>query len=205
MKLYIYVTIIIVVGSMLMGTIIYLALDNSHSSGITAMEGSTVAESIAKSWHDDARLTQIGSLDSSEKIEGNAEGWIFTYYSPNTEEIVADGVRYERAHIIVYANNTTSCSYAIRYLEDIGQTIENWTLDSSQAHQITLDNNEIHSFLKKYTHADIGYTLQIRDTYPDRPVWFISFLDMGIMDNPHSAEIYIDANTGEVLYVHADD
>ena len=203
MKLYKYGAII-VIGILLVSTILYIALDNSHSSGITAMEGRAVAEIIAKAWHNDALLSQIGGIDNENQV-GNTNGWVFTYYSPSTEQVEDNMTKYERAHIVVYANNTTVCSYAIRYSGEIGQSIDNWTIDSPDAYQIVENNSQISSFLDKYRNSDVEYTLQIRNSYPDRPVWFIIFLDMGIMDNPHSAEIHIDANTGEVLYVRADD
>lgn len=195
----ILIVILITIG---LGFFSYYLLEN-QPGGITAMEGKIISDNVATAWNEDAILTQVGSVGTERA--GRASGWIYTYYSPSTEQLMDDGMKYERAQILVYSNQTTLEDYAIRYSDEIGEPIEDWNVDSPQAYDIAIDSAEISTFLHKYRNSDIASSIRVRQAYANTTVWHISWQDWGVMDNPHNAEIYIDANTGEVLYVRADD
>lgn len=195
-----YILVALVVIVIVVASIGYYLIKDAGVEGITAMEGKIIGDNLAKTWHDDAILVQVGSMDS-EHNSGFSEAWIYTYNSPSTEHMDGNFSLFEMVQIIVYANQTTHISYWPNGGEMI--PITNWTIDSTHAYEIALDNQDISDFLHKYPSADPGSSLWVRMDYPDCPSWHICWQDWGFIDDPHNAEIYIDANTGEVLYVRS--
>jgi len=181
----------------------YIYTQNADEKrGITAMEGKEIADSVAKNWHNDSIFVYLGSMEDSDK-NGFAEKWYYVYYSPSTKLVENNITRYESTYIYVDASYSTIMDTEMSVDSEIGTPIKNWTLDSVDAAEIAKKNPTISSYLSKHGNADTGYGLQITDKYPTLAVWHIVYLDMGYLDAPHNAEIYVDAMTGEVLYVEA--
>ena len=179
-----------------------LQLSQNDKHGISAKEGKEIADSIAKNWHNDSVFVYCGSMGSCK--DGLAEEWYYVYYSPSTKVVEYNITKYEQSFIYVNANGYTKIDSGFAVDSAIGLPARNWVLDSTDVAQIAKDNPTISAYLSKYKNPSAGYTLQVIESYPNRTTWSIGWIDWGVMDDPHSARIYIDATTGEVLYVEAD-
>ena len=167
---------------------------------ITAIEGRTFADDVAKKWHDDALLVDVGSMGMSDS-SGRASKWSYKYISLSTTIIDENITKYERAYVYVMSNGTITVKTAFRVKDEIGEPILNWTIDSDQAVEIAKENSEIKEYLSKYSKAQLGLNLRMEDEYPNNAIWSIGWADQGWFDDPHNAHIVIDAHTGEVLEV----
>lgn len=165
--------------------------------GITAIEGREIADQIALNWSENATLIRVSQGEESQ--EGRCFSWFYTYSdSPvinnNTLEI----------GITVNTNSQTTVTEEgnISQFELLNgvSIISKWVFDSNEAYEIAIDNSEIASFMNHNPKTD-GFFL-VNET--GNPTWFIDWTYDAGFDNPKWANIQIDANTGEVLYVEAD-
>jgi hypothetical protein len=181
----------------------YLITSEASDDFITAMEEKERADDLASDWNDDAILTGVGSMGEKNNI-GGASGWCYMYISPSNCFIEDNVTHYDTAYIEIFYNGTSVIENNYREDSYYAYPIDNWTIDSSQAHEIATNNSEINLYLQKYPNAGFGYMIKIWDAYPDCTVWYIMYQDWDIHDISIEAGICIDANTGEVLYVEAD-
>ena len=189
-----------IVVMLLVALLVFQALP-SKEEGISAMEGEKIADNVAKNWHNDSVFVYLGSMNSDK--DGFAEKWYYVYYSPSTKVVENNTTRYEMAYIYIDSQHSTKIDATFAVDSEIGVPIKNWTLDSTDAAKIAKNNPTIKLYLDKHGNADTGYTLQITEKYPNQAVWYITYVDMGFFDDPHNAEIYIDASTGNILFVEA--
>ena len=83
--------------------------------------------------------------------------------------------------------------------------IFNWTIDSDEAYSIAMKNEKINEYIERYD-DEVVDSFYLSGTENGDPVWRITWMASSgfVPDNPHPAEIQINATTGEVLYVDAD-
>jgi hypothetical protein len=167
---------------------------------ITAFEGYEITYKKSKEWHNDSMLMSIGSMGKHDE-NGKASKWYYEYYSPFTSIEENNVTKYEI--IFIFINYKFELSNITDYLviDEIGEPIINWSIDSDQAVAIAKRDNKIKSFLSKYENSEIGLNLRMEKKYSNNPIWSIGWSDQGWMDNPHNARIIIDAKYGNILKV----
>ena len=173
------IVIILVIAS------IGIYLIGGGASGITAMEGREIAEQLALNWSDNATLVYVTG-DPHQAIAYRY--WNLTNNTINCLEVT------------VYTNKVTETRYT-RCLHD-EYPICNWTIDSDEAYEIAMDNENINSFMAHYPTLD-SFSLAT-PRLDNNSVWYIYWCYNAGFDDPKWAQIQIDATTGEVLYVEAD-
>ena len=185
---------------MIIGTLIYSCLEKKEDL-ITAIEGKFIADELAKEWYNDALLVEVGQIGGGhDDNNGKDSRWYYKYVSHSTNITEKNIIKYERLYVYVMSNGTTTNETAFRIREDIGKPIERWIIDSDQAVKIAKENPKISEFLSKYKGAHVGLNLRMEDEYPNA-IWSIGWSHQGFMDDPHNANIVIDATNGEILEV----
>lgn len=177
----------IVVVSIVLAIVViafFIARPGISDRGITAMEGKLIADKIAHNWSEEAILVYV--RDSSEMTKGGYFlAWSYKYWDGKNDSDNSLGIK-------VYSDGRTTTRVTKLYDE---QQITNWMLDSDEAYKIAKENNEIKKWLSKYRDARVdGFMLTGSN-------WYIHWYSPGFMDQPHNANIILDANTGEVLEV----
>ena len=179
------IVIILVIAS------IGIYLIGGGASGITAREAIIIADEAALDWNDNATL--LNCRKAGPGRSGVFDGWFCKYV--DTVEIIDST---ECIEIMIYKNGSSivreNASYG-PYLP-----LGNWNLDSDEVYDIAIKRNEIKDFLNHYPMIDSFYL----GNYTGTPIWVIEWAYNAFIDDPHWAKIEIDANTGEVLYVDAD-
>ena len=172
---------------------IYLFKGEASVEGITALEGRVSANSIAQEWNSSAHLVGVRM---SGQHEGYADPICYTYTNSTLGQIPV--FFYE----VYYNANLTYEINTYTFYSPNGEDtpIVNWTIDSNDAFDIAKDNPEIAQFLRHNPMVD-GVQLSAQSGIP---TWYILWTYDAGFDNPKSAQIKIDATTGEVLYVDAD-
>ena len=146
------------------------------------------ANYLALEYSNTSKLVYIYSIGEI-KEDGTAFKWRYTYAN------VSNGLE-----VIIDSNG----DYQMNELESPPSTaqIVNCTLDSDEAIEIAYSNPTISNYLEKYPRADvvrIAFGARINNS-----VCSIEWTDSGFADDPHNARIWIDATTGEILDVEAD-
>ena len=160
--------------------------------GITAMEGLDIANPLAKNWNTSAVLI-VASKGSN--MNGNGEFQLWYYLYTNTQNFTNTPQCLE---IQVFSNG----SYKLRYDAGIGdkRPINSYIIDSDKAYDIATAQSELKTF---FIHNPMLDHMSLSNS-SGTPSWYIDWAYDAGFDNPKWAEIQIDANTGEVLYVEAD-
>ncbi len=179
-----------------------ISIYTQHGGGqntekITAMDGKSTADKIAIEWNNSATLVG-GGLCGEIDNEGKATCWTFAYQN----NMNGNGT-YE-FNVKVYGNGETKTWILWLNAPTSTHKIEGWTIDSDEAYSIAMKNEKIKAFLHKYPDAEVDSFSLHSSGNSSHPVWKIEWVDWGFLDNPHWAEIQIDATTGNVLYVNAD-
>ncbi len=187
-KLIIVLLIVIILVIASLG--IYLM--GGGASGITAMEGREIADDIAKNWSINATLTGI-QKSSNMDGDGRFNEWVYFYI----DEIIITNTT-KRAYIGINIDGTSSVRYSTVIVDC--QPIGAFAIDSDKAYEIANDSSAIKSFLLHRPVLDIFSLGNSTGT----PTWYIEWGYGSLIDGPQWARIEIDANTGEVLYVNAD-
>ncbi|MFW6142026.1 MAG: PepSY domain-containing protein [Candidatus Saliniplasma sp.] len=179
---------------------------------MTALQAYNIAKEIANEQYDDSILVLVG-LGGYSDGKGGAYRWSFRCYSPSTL-IIEDNVSYyQRMYIYVYADDNTENQTRYITKSSFSNPIENWTIDSDEAVEIAKQEPQIESYLDEYPGASLGMTLKMWEKLPDgrenpnqsSATWSIGWSDSGgYFGDPAHARVFINANTGEVLYVDAD-
>ncbi len=179
------------------GALYYQFAYVKEDEGITAMEGKEIADNIALNWSENATLIQIGTSLISES--GKADTWYVMYELPTKIGTVGETKEFK-----VFSNGTvkeifsSSGKYWGKSLE------ENWSIDSDKLISIATSNERMKEWLSNHHDAEIeDFGIGINLEYSENPICVISWMSWGLWDNPQSARIIIDADTGEVLYVEA--
>ncbi len=157
----------------------------------------SLSEKIAKNWSEQSHLVNVAV--SIQKSPQNEPYVIYTYTNTTVGDIpvycleisVYDAERYDTREYMWHSPNG----------ED--KPIGNWSIDSKEAYEIAINNDKIKAFMGRYPNAEIDGGLMLSNA-SGTPTWYIKMVDWGFLDNPHTAEIQIDATTGNVLYVNAD-
>ena len=176
--------------------VIYM-MEDSNNNGITAKQAKDFADPYAKNWSENATLIQIGTSPISES--GKADTWYVMYELPTKIGTVGETKEFK-----VFSNGTvkeifsSSGKYWGKSLE------ENWSIDSDKLIAIATSDERMKEWLSNHHDAEIeDFGIGINLEYSENPICVISWMSWGLWDNPQSARIIIDANTGEVLYVEA--
>ena len=166
----------------------------SGASGITALEGYVIAQEAVEEIYDTSNYTLSFVVSWGElKNNGYSDGWDYYIFISKSNQYVSFQIR-------VYSDETyehfgpgysNSQPYSI---------IHNWNIDSSEAIDIAISNNEVAFFV----HGSSNLDLFQLSNFTGKPMWKIEWVDWGFMDDPHWAVIHIDATTGEVIYVDVD-
>lgn len=176
---------------------------------ITALEGKEKADKIANEWNEDSILVLVGSVGKGDD-SGGRTAWYYSYYSRPSTKVVDNVTKHQHVNIRVNSENEVSKE---EFWSRKGEDITNWTVDSDQAVEIAKQEPEIESYLDEYDDASLGMTLKMWDNLPngeknpnqDSATWSIGWEDMGGFDDPKHARVFVDAESGEVLYVEADE
>lgn len=173
------------------GTI--LLINNNESQGITAIEGEAIANPIAKNWNTSAVLI-VASKGSNMEENGEFSLWYYKYINGPT---IIDSS--ECLEIKVYSDGVTE----LRSNASIGDKtpINSWIIDSDEAYEISNSQNELVGF---FNHNPMLDHMSLSNS-SGIPTWYIDWAYDAGFDDPKWAQIQIDANTGEVLYVEVDD
>lgn len=166
--------------------------------GITAMEGKPIADEIARNWNANATLVSVregGKMLS----EGRFSSWYYVYYNSS---IISRPMMCIEIKVYTDSRNETY-TYELWSVEKM--SIGGWTIDSDDAYKLATANDKIKAFFSKYSPYLDGFFLSASTYTQNKSVWFIDWCDPGFMDNPKWAKIEIDATTGEVLHVEADE
>ena len=172
----------------------------SHQEDIKRYDEKDVlggADAIAKSWRNDSYLVEIrvgGDISS----EGNyyVNSVFYVYLNKNYTGELRQGLE------VVYENGNYTKRYTQWPLSE-DKPLGQWKIDCTDAYQIAINNDKIKAFMDRYPNAEIDGGLMLSNA-SGTPTWYIKMVDWGFLDDPHWAEIQIDATTGNVLYVNAD-
>ena len=195
-----FVTAIIILSG------IFLFIQNNQNNiNISALEAKDIAYPIATNWNNNATLVNVrgGGMNS----EGYFSKWIFKYIEPVDALMTVNET--DCIEIKVYSNGSYESWTGTTGTGVVGdeKMIISWTIDSCQAFEIAYENDNIHSFLRQnpsvYVFSLHNATWEGHST--QKPAWFIEWTYDAGFDDPKWAQILIDANTGEVLYVDVDD
>jgi len=151
---------------------------------------------------------RIGQIWGSANNDGYGKRWHCSFSVPknHTHRIGFD--------YTVYGDESIELINKRTYPKTNGNPIENWTIDSDEAVEIAKQEPEIESYLDEYPRASLGMTLKMWERLPDgrespnqdSATWSIGWEYMGGMfEDPAHARVFINANTGEVLYVDGDE
>ena len=171
--------------------------DSNTDNGITAMEGKEITDRIAYNWTPDAKL--IGIHKGDEMVSpGKCLMWFFYYYNSSNQSLP-----YHYIKIEMYSNgDAISIVLNNWWFTNKSKPIENWTIDSEDAYNIAINNNEIKKWLEINDKAKVeGFHLvNSYDNYTN-PRWVIQIDNYEKGNDGIFATIDIDAITGEVLEV----
>ena len=174
------------------GSIVYFW--NTYKPRITAMEGKSIADQTALKWSSTA--VSVWAVSSTINYDGRASSWSYEYASEPS--LSGKGL-----YITVtsdFAVTTSELKFPVDYIP-----ITNWSIDSTDAVNIAKANSTIKEYLSTYSDAKIS-RMDLVSHYPDNIscVWIVEWNSPGLWDNPHWAEVRIDATTGKILMVEAD-
>ena len=174
----------------------------NYDEKITALEGLDIANNAAKEWNQNASLVSMGSI-AELNADGRTNSWVYSYL------VNIDGNLWE-CRIVV--NNDLSIEqnmFQSTGLIDF-PPLANLSLDSTVAMEIALENETINNFIDAYGNCLAGMGVSMKDTVFDGwtntsyPIWKIAWDYQSFNENYHRANIFINGNTGEILYVEAD-
>lgn len=193
------ITINILVFSVMVSGCLQPENDKNDKKRITAKNAFKEAKKIASNKSSKAILEDVTSFDRP-KTGGKSPAWSFDYIAPSkngtyfTFDITIDWEHESEITIGGYVNKSQ------RTLKPI----LNWTLDSDEAMEVAKENPKISEFLNEYEDAEIDlmHLDMVEDYSKDDAVWVIKWRSGGL--SPKWAEIVINAHTGEVLHVEAD-
>lgn len=161
---------------------------------ISAHEGLEKTNSIAKGWRQNATLVVIYSAGEVTS-EGKATKWRYSYAELSMITNTTKG------YDVILSSDGSFTTYETKS-PPTRYALSNWTIDSDEAIKIARENPTISTYLSTYKGATIeSMAIGANQTCSG---WTIEWSDQGFMDNPHSAKISIDANTGNVIYIESD-
>jgi hypothetical protein len=186
---FIIFTIFLTITSILVWQMLPIYSNNSRY--ISAMKDLEKANLIAKDWRQNATLIVVHSADEVTS-EGLAKKWRYSYAEAFSIKNSTKG------YDVILSSDDSYTTYERKYPPG-KSPLFNWTIDSREAVKIAKKNSIINSYLSTYKNAIIeSMALGANQTFCG---WTIEWNDPGFMDDPHSAKISIDANTGMVLYI----
>lgn len=163
------------------------------SGGITAMEGRLIADRIAKEWSQNATLC---SIDKGSVMEGGGYFQIWGYYYLNGSSPAGET---EVIGITVESNGDNSFIHNASMGN--AEPINAFSIDSDNAYAIASEIPALDSFLGKNPSVEV-FSLKASS---GNAVWTIEMVETSIADRARWAQVRIDANTGDILFVHVDD
>jgi len=164
----------------------------NDNNGLTAMEGKSIADNIAQDWNTSAELVTIHSIGGADN-SGMCLEWRYTYANFNGSANASRAL-----DVIVSQNGSWTINERAR--PPTPHRLTNWTYDSDQIVTLAKKESEIQQYLNKFPNAKIE-SMALSSGLNEQHTWYILWSDPGFMDDPHSAVIKLDANTGAVLYV----
>lgn len=182
------VIVIVVVGVF---AFTYLQNQTEPINYFTAMEGKECADTYATDTNITAVLYSVRAVGEINN-DGESTQWRYIYGNYSSEGEYITGFE-----IVVNSNGSRVFCEIERPITN--NYISNWTIDSPEALEIAKENPEIKQWLNKYDAAKLETIVVTAGN--ESSIWYILWSDSGVIDDPHSAVIKLDANTGEVLYV----
>ena len=180
---------------LLLVAVIIVSIIAYSERGITAMEKRKRAENIAYSMDKNAMLVDVYA--SGYRANGRFSSWTYSYYSPMNDNL-----------ILITISNTgkvnvrTQGLYLDINISALSPTV-NWTIDSDKAYKIALSNPDVRRFLEHWPDVETFFFLYSRYGSTNNSAWSIKFHSWGVLDDPNSVLIIINARTGEILYVES--
>jgi hypothetical protein len=206
------ITVIIILASV----IIYIQF---RDQGITALEGRIIADKAIQDISSNTNLIFVTNMDETYVFEGKSKEWGYSYQICETDFIDHVGVSVKSNGDVEIINDHQSrynMSFVQNYSFPIYPAITtNWSIDSTELMNITIQNEEFQSFIEKYPDAyirmQLGYTnstLNLGEygwegVYGDSNylVWRVLCGCMNDDESWNSFAFIIDATTGELLLI----
>ena len=171
--------------------------NSKGNNGISALDGKQIADPIAINWSRNATLFEIRG--HSPNNNGYADYWFYVYVNSSFIPRINTSAIEIKTH-----NKNSYSTHIFETLEhqDNLPPVGQFSIDSTEAYDIALSNEIIKRYLSKYDAKNIRLELSNSSNIPQ---WRIEWkIDATGNEDYKRAEIHIDANTGEVLYVKAD-
>ena len=172
--------------------------DESGENSITAKEGYLIALEEAIKWNASAKLYFV---DRNGPITNGQ----ISYWKYRFGNIVNDTI--EKIDIFISKNHSYICRNN-NYYGPLKIPITDWEIDSYQAYVISISDPTIGEFIDKYNCKErireflLGYFIG-PEVVKNHLAWYICWYDEVADKDYKGAKIYIDAITGEILYVNA--
>ncbi len=180
------IIIIIVIAS------IGIYLMGGGAGGITAMEGREIADDLASTWNSSAILVNVMGMGSKHS-DGTCSEWGYSYSSNYPDINISKGYL-----VTVYADS----SYITGEVEHppSPQSLQNWSVDSTEATSIAKSNSEVSEFLSNYPNAKIERIVFVGNNIRSNGCLMnIQWSYNAWIDEPHNIRVWIDATNGEIV------
>jgi len=182
-------------------------------SEISAMEGKAKADERANLLLPNSSLYALGNHGALHN-NGKSTAWEYRYFTLEDD-------LYKMVMIYVHGNGNVDNSIIGEFpLDSVYNDyvpIVNWTMDSPEAIDLALQNDTIMQFLREYPNSLESMGLGVISSIPDNTnysvgitltqptlIWGIGWQHLGSHENYHYAQLKINEENGEYLYVQAD-
>ncbi len=183
------------------------------SNEISALDGKLKADERASKLLPNSTLYSVGNYGVLHD-NGKSSAWEYRYF-------LREENCYKMIMIYVHGNgnidNSTIGDFTLDSVYNEYKPIVNWTMDSTVLFSLALQNDEIKDFVAGYPNSLEGMGLGIKQSIPDvnnysgeipleSPLlcWTIGWQYLGGHENYHRAQIIINEENGEYLYVQTE-
>ena len=169
-------------------------------NGITAMDGYELVKSLIEESYGNSTIVLFtaNALNNANISNGMSEGWqyIFEVEQQVNYKVFVINVFSNMAYEIIHTGSSTLP------LDQWGaySPINNWSLDSDEAYEIALSNEEVNNYM---VNNPKGEFIRLESVHT-HPVWKIGWIYYFSVNSPKYAEVHISAETGEIVYLDVD-
>jgi len=171
---------------------------DSNEERIAAHRAKEITDEYVSKLNESYIFVQVRSGSVNE--HGLAKYWFVVYSMEGNIGDLTDTIElkvYSDGEVIEIPRSNS------RYVGDASQ---NWVIDSSEAVSISRSNSTVKRWLSEYDDGDIERIgLGLNKEFSDNPIWVINWSSWGLFDDPKHLRVILDAHTGEVIEVDADE
>ena len=166
---------------------------------ITAMEGYDIALPVAQNWSENVALYEIGQYGDFN--EGYDEEWVYSFINPESgiydNDSYGSWMRYNLLVVRVYSNLSHEIVYEATSI--VEHYTQDWKIDSTEDYLIALTNTTFAGYVNlksvEFSFMSLGY-------HYNHTCWKIGYgIQLSEEDQPDLMNIYIDCETGEIIYL----